>query len=295
MLSASLTFHALLGCATLATAHTWGEQLQVISAGGIYKGSPGYIRSYTPRSDPAFSDSKNVFLNPPNTDGRTRINAQDLACAPQQQSAQYTNGYPMLQAAPGDYFAIKYLENGHVTQPELLPGKPQGGGTVFIFMMSDLQAGTTLEAILKLSSSGNLDTGKLIASGNFDDERCYQINAESSISLERQQKYPNAVPGQPGVNTERWCEIDAQIPTDAPSTGTLSGIWVWAWPTEGEGAKDEYYTSCFDVALGGSGGKYANATALSVQDPNTEAVSGWQSRKADVADPAVFLNMAEDA
>lgn len=233
----TLTSLSLAAFASFATAHTWAEQLQVIGVDGTYKGNPGYIRSYTPRSDPDFSDSKNVFLQPPNGDGRTRINAQDLTCAPQQQSVQYADGYPMLQAAPGDYYAIKYLENGHVTQPELLPGKPRGGGTVFVFMMSNLQPGTTLEDILKLSTDGALDAGKLIASGNFDDERCYQINPESSISLERQKAFPNAVVGQPGVNAERWCEIDAQIPTDAPSSGTLSGIWVWAWPTEGEGAK----------------------------------------------------------
>lgn len=293
MPSSSLFPIALATFGSLAAAHTWGEQLQVIGADGAYKGNPGYIRSYTPRSDPGFNDDKNVFLQPPNGEGRTRINSQDLACASQQQADDYTNGYPMLQAAPGDYYAIKYLENGHVTQPELLPGKPKGGGTVFVFMMSELQQGATLQEILQLSKDGDLSTGKLIVSGNYDDERCYQINSESSISLDRQQQFPNPVAGQAGVNTERWCEIDAQIPTDAPRSGTISGIWVWAWPTEGEGAKDEYYTSCFDIALGGSVARTnGTATPLAVQDPNTHALDGWQSRKADVDDPMVYLNMA---
>jgi hypothetical protein len=287
-----LQFPSFLLLAGLAAAHTWPEQLQVIGPDGTYTGNHGYIRAYTPRSDPDFSDDKNVYLLPPNESGRIRIDSSDLACPPQQQSGNsYSSDYPMLNVQPGDHVAIKYLENGHVTQPELLPGKPKDGGSVFVYFMNSLEDGQTLENILRMSANASLAEGRLVGSGNYDDGRCYQINDASSISLERQQQFPNPVEGQPGVNTERWCEMDAQIPTDAPSSGTLSGIWVWAWPTEGEGAKDEYYTGCFDVALGQT--SQSADTPLAVQDPNMAALDGYQRRRADQPNPSFFLSTAD--
>jgi hypothetical protein len=45
-------------------------------------------------------------------------------------------GYPGLTTRPGDYIAIKYLENGYIILPAITPRKPIARGTIFVFRTS---------------------------------------------------------------------------------------------------------------------------------------------------------------
>ncbi|KAL1591182.1 hypothetical protein WHR41_00122 [Cladosporium halotolerans] len=266
-----------------AMSHTWIEQMQVISPNGSYTGDYGYPRGYVARTDPGFTGFSDKWQLPsPDTDiGATRINSNMFACHPSQREANYSPQYPKLSVAPGDFVAMKYLENGHVSQPGIPAGKPKSGGTVYIFGTYKPSSSEKLTDVLAWTKDGKGGNGKgwLMASQNYDDGRCYQINS-SPISIERQAK---------NGNQELWCESNLEIPANAPAGSTLTTYWVWDWATEGEGAKDEYYTTCsdFDVAGGNANNKLATTSKHPLVQQNNEqnAVSDYKSRKAIVSNP----------
>ncbi|KAF1351301.1 hypothetical protein BDV97DRAFT_280357, partial [Delphinella strobiligena] len=248
---------ALAALAGTSNAHSWVEEMQAISDNGSYTGDYGYTRGYMARTEGGFNGDSVDYLLPPLTSGRTRINGDDLLCHPSQRTSNYTADYPQLQITSGGYIAMKYLENGHVTLPQNQKRKPKAAGTVFIYATTQPSDTEKIADVLEWTSngSGGNKRGNLIGSQNFDDGRCHQLNS-GAISLQRQQQFPDRVPGQPTSQVEQWCESDVQIPASLAKSGeTLTIYWVWQWPTEpGQDpslpdGKDEYYTSCSDVMI----------------------------------------------
>ena len=191
LLSAVLLFSQVL-------AHTWNEQLIVIK-NGFFNGSNGYPRGYVSRSSFGFTDDMMKYLLPPSASRRTRVDDSDLLCAPTQRSENQTTNYPRLTVSPGTYIAMKYLKNEHISLPQNPPGKPQGAGTVYVFGTSQPSNNELLMEVLQWTRDGTDSSkrGRLLAAQNFDDDRCYQIK-NSSISIARQEKFPNPIPGHPG-------------------------------------------------------------------------------------------------
>jgi hypothetical protein len=279
-----------------ALCHSWNEQLTVINETGVFTGSNGYPRGYVSRSFPGFNDNMMTYLLPPATSDRTRINDSDLVCAPAQRNANQTENYPRLSISPGAFFAMKYLENGHVTLPENQPGKPQGGGTVFVFGTSEPTNSDVLTEVLQWTNdgTGGDGRGRLLTAQNFDDERCYQVN-NGNISIARQEEYPDPTPDQPGSINEQWCETDVQLPGDLEIGSNYSIYWVWQWPTEPgtpglPDGKDEYYTSCsdLDIVAATQALNDTPSNPLPQQDPQIAAVPNFQFRTAFVIDPLMY-------
>jgi hypothetical protein len=287
-----------------ANAHTWIEQMQVIGTNGSYIGDYGYPRGYVARTDPAFTGFSDKWQLPsPDTNSdRTRITDQMLVCHTSQRSpTSYTSQYPQLSVAPGAFVAMKYLENGHVTQPYIPAGKAAGSGTVFVFGTYEPSATETLVNVLSWTADGKGGNGKgwLMSSQNYDDGRCHQLN-QAPISINRQMSDGNHVPGQPTSQVEQWCESDVLVPANAPVGKTLTTYWVWDWSTDmqTEGAmcgKGEIYTSCSDWQIVDGGGddlaKIATAPkvhTLLQQDPQTNAVSNYLSRTAINPTPTII-------
>ncbi|KEQ69879.1 hypothetical protein M436DRAFT_23740, partial [Aureobasidium namibiae CBS 147.97] len=239
-----------------ASAHTWVEEMQVIdSTTGNYTGDYGFTRGYVDRTTPGFDEQSIVYLLPALSTGRTRIDGTNLLCHPSQRTSNYDNTHPRLQAAPGSYVAMKYLENGHVTLPQNQPGKPKMGGTVFVYATTKPSDTEKIVDVLKWNTAGTGgdSRGSQIAAQNYDDGRCHQINP-GAISTQRQQQFPDHVLGQPTSNVEQWCETDVHIPTTYKAGDTVTVYWVWQWPTDaGVGVypngKDEYYTSCAEIQI----------------------------------------------
>lgn len=293
--------------ATLTSAHSWVEEYQVISENGTYTGAAGYTRGYVPRTDPSFNGFSMLWLLPDaaarNADQtvRTRINASDYVCPPQQRTSNYTTSFPKLQVAPGDYVAMKYLENGHTTLPWNITGKPAAGGTVFVFGTTEPSEDETIANVMEWNTAGDGgdERGFLMAAQNFDDGRCHQINC-ASISQQRQMLTPNHVAGQNTSSVETWCESDVKIP-ETVSAGTLTVYWVWQWPTAPNidcntpAGKDEYYTSCADFDIVAAGlPQNANMAAVTGSAPapaptQSTAVADWKSRTAHTTSPSAIL------
>lgn len=277
-------------------AHSWVEQMLVIQ-NGTYTGNPGYMRGYTPRG-PGFSDFLNQNLLPALSSNRIRIDSTDPMCRSSQTTSNYTDAYPKLNAAPGDFVAIRYLENGHVTLPQNQLGKPGSGGTVMIYATTQPKDNEKLTDVLQwnVNGTGGDGRGKLLTVQNFDDGRCYQINS-SPISTQRQQQFPNkpvnAAAGS--ANEELWCETNVQLPSDAATNSDMTLYWAWQWntmPNVDPGipkGKDEWYTSCMDVNLVAAGQvKQASVkppTKLLVQDPQQKANPNFMERAANTTLP----------
>ncbi|KAH0548137.1 hypothetical protein GP486_008134, partial [Trichoglossum hirsutum] len=170
----------------LAVAHTWVERLRLISSNGTFVGDPGFPRGNVLRTSPGFSDVPMTHLLGPTIDQSTQM------CSDKQQDAVQTDGSPRLKAAAGSFVALEYQENGHVTLPNNQAGKPPNRGTVYIYGTSEPQKKENFTAIFKVwnaDGTGGDKRGRLLATQNFDDGQCYQVNG-GNISVARKTEFP---------------------------------------------------------------------------------------------------------
>ncbi|KAI9680991.1 MAG: hypothetical protein M1829_001071 [Trizodia sp. TS-e1964] len=266
----------ILVLAPFAFSHSWVEQLTVIAPNGSYVGAPGFPRGNVLRTDPGFGDPSMVNLIPPN--GRAnKILPTDLMCKSTQQIGTQTKASPRLQAAPGDFVALRYQENGHVTLPQNQPGKPSNRGTVYIYGTTNPSNSDTLLGIHQVwnaAGTGGDKRGVLLATQNYDDGQCYQVNG-ATISATRQKDFPH--PFDPLMGANLWCQNNIILPQDAPSGKPYTLYWVWDWPTA-PGAdpglpngKTEVYTTCMDVDITGSKSSLTG-TKVSISQKQQNAV-----------------------
>jgi hypothetical protein len=276
----------ILALAGNAVAHSWVEQVMRIALNGTLVGPVGYMRGYVGRMDPGFADPANTYLLPPN--GRQVGNIllpDDAMCATAQRTSNYSTKYPMLSAAPGDFIALRYQENGHVSLPEGSPGKPQNRGTIYVYGTSTPSKDEKFLGVHGIWAKGNASDdakGHLIAKRNFDDGQCYQIN-DGPISAERQAMVNKQAQDPQGADL--WCQADLRLPADLPTSGTYTLYWVWDWPTISDGlpasgqtpstkvVSPQIYTSCLDIQLTPNGISNDGPISFnSTQDANSRAI-----------------------
>ncbi|CZR55251.1 uncharacterized protein PAC_05138 [Phialocephala subalpina] len=245
MMSFYYLFTFLVLSTSLVEAHTWLENIMLIGANGSFVGNPGYPRGYGPRIAGVDPNAQNVYelpSTPPN------FLPTDLMCKATQTIGTYTAGYGPLTAAPQDHIALRYLENGHVTQPLTVRGA--GNGTVFVYgtktpANTDTYLG--IHRVWNADGTGGDKRGKLIATRSYDDGRCFQVDDSFPLSKARQAavNWPNGA--------DLPCQTDVQIPTDAGTTGTYTMYWVWEWPlldaATGAVKTNQSYTSCLDITM----------------------------------------------
>ncbi|KAI9845558.1 MAG: hypothetical protein M1837_004655 [Sclerophora amabilis] len=261
---AAISYLAVISTlAPAVTGHSWIEQVRLISPDGTFTGDPGYPRAYVPRDDPEFSDTKMVYLIPPAGAPTDQPIADDLLiCSDSQKSPNQTPGSPRLKAAAGSFIALRYQENGHVTMPQVPPGKAENAGKVYIYGTTDPQPTDTFKKIHEVwnaDGTGGDKRGRLLATQTYDDSQCYQVNGES-ISTERQAQFPHEADELMGQDL--WCQNDIALPKDAPSGKPYTLYWVWDWSTlpnvnpDLPKGKTEFYTQCMDIDItGGSSAK----------------------------------------
>ncbi|KAI1827094.1 hypothetical protein F4861DRAFT_431969 [Xylaria intraflava] len=234
----------LLAAVPVANAHTWVEYLYHVSGTGAFTGDPGYPIGYIPRQQGVSDDAHQTKIldtstNPP-------------VCKPL--SSSDTTKYPPLKAAPGSYIAMQYQENGHVTQPDLTP-RPYRGGNVYVYGTTQHQDSDGINDVLNAwtaDGKGGNQKGKLLATHYFDDGQCFQDNPGNPIVDARKAKF--------GVD-QLFCQTDLQLPTDLPTDGTYTLMWVWDWPRIISDTQNvtEIYTTCAQIDLSGS----ANSESVS--------------------------------
>ncbi|KZL84598.1 hypothetical protein CI238_07186 [Colletotrichum incanum] len=210
----------ILGAPHLAESHTWVEQLNRVAANGTLVGPAGYPAGWPGRTSSAFNDA--TFTN--------RIPGDGFAMCKQAPGNQ-VEGFPALTAAPGDFVSLRYQENGHVTLPGAPENKPLNRGTVFIYGTTQPKAEDTLFDVHRqwtTDGKGGDGRGRLLATRNYDDGQCYQIN-DKSISQERQSKFPHEA-AQP-MGRDVWCQSAVQLPEDLAQDSDYTLYWVWSWPT----------------------------------------------------------------
>lgn len=246
-----------------AQAHSWVEQLQRIAKNGTMIEPLGYQRGYVGRDNPVFKGdiSDDLWQIPPNgrADGAV-IYDTDTICSPQQTTSNYTSQYPQLVTAPGDYISMRHQENGHVSLPATQSNKPRNRGTIYIYGTEEPKADDALLSIHNVwtvDGTGGDGRGRLLATRNYDDGQCYQLNG-GDISSSRQKQFSKVAANPMGEDL--WCQADIQLPTDITIGANYTLYWVWDWPTlskadamigdEGVNiTKPEVYTSCMDLKI----------------------------------------------
>jgi hypothetical protein len=238
----------ILSLTGLTVGHSWVERLMRVDLNGTMVGKPGYVRGAVSRLNPAFNDFQMQHLLP--STGQESSLQSGRICKETQTIGNYSQELPQLEAYPGDFIALQYQENGHVTLPQNTPQK-RGPGKVYIYGTShphDDDKLIDIHQVWTRSGSGGDGRGRLLGTWSFDDGRCYQSNT-GNISIERQKKYSKAAADPQGADL--WCQTDVRLPFDMHDKYSL--YWVWDWPSmpteQLRHGQQEIYTSCIDVAI----------------------------------------------
>ncbi|KAI1375431.1 hypothetical protein F4677DRAFT_137667 [Hypoxylon crocopeplum] len=228
---------AILTVAAGVNAHSWVEQVRRIDSSGAFTGEVGYPIGYVNRTGPHFIDglAQNRILD-------TKSNP--VVCKPKANAYATHN---RLAAAPGDYVALVYQENGHVTQPYITP-RPYRDGIVNVYGTMHHEDSDGINDVLNswtADGKGGNGKGQLLGTHYYDDGQCYQnlgLNFAIPIYAERYHEH--------GLN-ELFCQTDFQLPEDLPTNGTYTVMWVWDWPliTSDTQNTTEIYTSCAEIEL----------------------------------------------
>ena len=282
---------AAVAFAISGSAHTWVEQMRVIAPNGTFTtDAPGYARSNAKRLPGVDPDKAMVHLLPPNgTPVDVGISPKDPMCMPSQQQQTQSGDSPRLQAAAGDMVALRYQENGHVTLPDTNPGKAPNRGTVYIYGTTQPSTNENFLDVFKqwnADGTGGNKKGKLLATQNFDDGQCYQMNG-GAISAARQQKFPHKADQLMGQDL--WCQNDITLPKDLPTGKPYTLYWVWDWATSAGAdpslpkGKAQTYTTCMDVDITSKNSNGNSNVAIKMvqnQDINNAAIGAYVSALA---------------
>jgi hypothetical protein len=291
---------ATFGLAPAVDGHSWVEQLRNINAKGQYVGNFGYPRGMVAKTDSDYNgDTSMIWLLPEATEKTVPwIGEETVLCHPSQRKPEQSKPqYPRLQTAPGQFIAMRYTENGHVSiiNDDTNKPKPEKGGTVFIYGTTEPKEDEKLVNVLRWTEDGQGGNkgGVLLATNDYDDDRCYEKNSQE-ISLDRQKSDPNWIMGQesdgPG-NADLRCESNVALPKDAEPGKPYTFYWVWQWntspgrdPTLPNG-KDQYYTTCIDVDVVDTAATATKESSLKYalpeqQDAMSVAVKDYKSRTA---------------
>ena len=238
----SSSAHGLIAAALLpllgtTMAHSWPEETRRIAPNGTMIGEPGYARMHHQRGTVAENDI--VWFIPPNGNREKVILATDKIVREEQgplTAASYER-FPMLKVAPGDFVAIQYTENGHVSRPEVSnPNKTVNRGTVYLYgtSMNDLSNSNLMDIHLVWTADGKGGDGKgkLLATRNYDDGQCHEA-IPATGDTEGITTHRKAMLGLP-LNGGLTCQSDLQIPFDVSPGQTYTVIWVWDWSTMSE-------------------------------------------------------------
>lgn len=212
--------------ATLASSHSWVEEVYRIAPNGTMVGAVGYPRGWVARTstDPLWKDAIPQWLLPltgqPAYSGDEVLNKYDFTADPQ---------FPMLQAAGGDHIALIHLENGHTTLPQNQPLKPRNRGTIYFYGTAEPKPKERLfdvHLVWNRDGTGGDKRGRLLGTRNYDDGQCYQPNP-GELS---QQRASELASDGAVHDRELRCQSDIQLPDDLKPGSTYTIYWYWDWP-----------------------------------------------------------------
>lgn len=297
----------VLGSMPMALGHTWIEQIRNINAQGDYVGEAGYPRGFKDKAGPGYDGETSMnYMLPPLEQQPPFINASNLLCHPNQRKPVQSDNFPRLQSTPGTWLALRYAENGHVSNPsnqnghvpgELDLGRRPNGGSVFVYGTTAPKEDEKIADVLRWTKDGQGGDkrGVLLAVNDFDDGRCWEINPVTKAG--RMKQFPNYAQGQatdgPG-EFPLMCETNVQLPKDADVSKPYTLYWVWQWPVDPAQdpiypkGKDQYYTTCLDLDFRENSETIQQTATLQFglaqQDGQAKAVDQFRHRKALIED-----------
>lgn len=260
-------FWALISLIPSAAGHSWIEILNNIAPNGTFVGSPGYPRGFISRNAPQYSDTLMMHA----LTGSNVTIAESSVCKSSESKVQQRSNYPRLRSAPGGYVAMRYQENGHVTQPWIPEGHPPHAGHVYVYGTTQPKANEKMGDVYQSwnkEGSGGDKRGVLLTTFHFDDGRCHQVNP-GAISQHRIKIFPHKPDKVMGTNV--WCQQDIKLPDNLPDGKLYTLYWIWNWPRTQNGQTiNQMYTSCMDIDIVGPDDKTSMKYVYN-QDLNTAA------------------------
>jgi hypothetical protein len=224
-LDRTVTVWLLAALSGTAMAHSWPEQTIRLAPDGKEVGKPGADRAH-------ITAGTGDFLIPPNGGDKVIQPTHKIVREAQGplNDGSYSTEFPMLSVAQGDFVAIKYRENGHVSRADKSnPEKPVNRGTVYLYgtTENDLSNVMLMDVHLKWTSDGKGGNGKgkLIATRNYDDGQCHEV-LPSDGDFEGIVGYRKEFISKAD---SLLCQNDIKIPEDAPVGKVYTVIWVWDW------------------------------------------------------------------
>ncbi|KAK3396404.1 hypothetical protein B0T20DRAFT_358184 [Sordaria brevicollis] len=217
---------ALLAIAPLSEAHSWPEEVRRIAPNGTLVGPVGYSRG--------LGDGENQYMLIHNLDSALLYMPQRAKLTKQ----SYKDTQPMAKAAPGDWVAIQYNENGHVSlseSPIIDRISPMNRGTIYLYGTNNhnLEKVRFADVHLKWTAdgTGGDKKGRLLATRHYDDGQCREPEDTRStkdpggIKAFRQANFPLSNGGN-----RLFCQSDIKLPDDLKIGEVYTVIWVWDWP-----------------------------------------------------------------
>lgn len=217
---------ALFSIAQLSAGHSWPESARRIGPDGTFVGDIGFPRFW----DNVTRDTNMYKVEFPNN---TTPLVEPRHAVINKESNNAT--IPMLKASPGDWVAVRYLENGHVSLAETLlkegKKKPINRGTIYLYgtKENDLSNFRLMDVHQKWTpeGTGGDKKGRLLATRHYDDGQCFEVIGETGdpegIKAFRNANFPNPVNQIP-------CQSDIKLPDDLPIGKPYTVLWVWDWP-----------------------------------------------------------------
>ncbi|KAK3354238.1 hypothetical protein B0H65DRAFT_418235 [Neurospora tetraspora] len=217
---------ALFAMVRLSAGHSWPEQVRRIAPNGTMVGPVGYSRAYQT------GDNQYQLIH--GLDSALLYMPERAVLTDQ----SYNVNYAMPKAAPGDWVAIQYNENGHVSLPEspqLNRVSPVNRGTIYLYGTTNNNLADVRFADVHLKwtadGTGGDKKGRLLATRHYDDGQCREplnpaTGDPAGIKAFRQAnfKIPDIMGGR------LMCQSDIKLPADLKIGQVYTIIWVWDWP-----------------------------------------------------------------
>lgn len=221
----SLLAAALLAMARLSAGHSWPEEVRRIAPNGTLVGPVGYSR--------ALGNGDNQYQLIHKLDSALLFIPEKAKLT----EKSYSDARPMAKAAPGDWVAIQYNENGHVSLPEspkIDRISPVNRGTIYLYgtTNNNLDKVRFADVHLKWTAdgTGGDKKGRLLATRHYDDGQCREPVASDTgdpggIKAFRQANFPLSTRGD-----RLFCQSDIKLPDNLKIGDVYTVIWVWDWP-----------------------------------------------------------------
>ena len=211
---------------TLSQSHTWLDYIKCVQTGEV-----GFPRNFVDRN--TFGGTFDIYM----TYQLLGRQPNDNICSIHQQSATYSQQFPMLNCPAGSLVEIQYHTNGHVISDACINGDPRGCKA----------NGNTEDTFWYIHMNNQIFPQQLQKVSDVDNNIKFADDSGIINSISNRNKYD--FNGICGDISSQPCRATFRIPSNVASN-TYQFVWYWLFDRDYRGS-GETYTTCFDINVSG--------------------------------------------